>query len=516
MPGMPDILFIFEVHQPFRLRKDFFWAKRSHRRVNNAGLFDHYFDAQADREVFERASKKCYLPSNRILLDQIDRHKREKRRARFSFSLSGVFLEQCERFGKDVYESFRDLARTGEVEFLGQTYYHSLCSLYPEKAEFREQVKQHRETVRELLGCTVTTFENTELIYNNAIAKTVEDLGFDAICTEGAPRILKEASPNQLYGAAGSPRLKVLLRNYVLTDDIGFRFSSTSWSEYPLTAEKYAGWLSATKGPYVCVFPDYETFGEHHWPETGIHGFLRQLPDEILKFENLRMATPAEVISANQPTATLDVPEPETISWADIERATSSWIGNTLQWAYYTSVRDLEPLVKESRDRELARLWRCFGISDHLYYMFTSGGGPGAVHSYFSPYSSPLDAFVASQAAVSDFGDRVRAVTSAASEPFMFHSAEGEKGYLGMMAWTLDGFLEALSRVPLESIEFHLGRGDFEAWARNSLGDASLAVGISKLRKSHAVRTRIRPGLRRLVRLRLAERKKLRRDLGFP
>ncbi len=235
---MTDILLIFEVHQPYRIRRDYFWENRAFKKLEKSELLDSYFDLAADGEIFRRASAKCYLPSNRILLDVIDEHKHEKKGVCVAFSLSGVFLEQCERFNRDVLDSFKQLAETGRVEFLGQTYYHSLSSLYPDRVEFVDQVTTHRQTVKDLLGYSPRVFENTELIYNNEISKTVEGLGYEGMFTEGADRIIGSRSPNQVFQAKGCESLKVLLRNYRLTDDIAFRFSNREWSEWPLTADK--------------------------------------------------------------------------------------------------------------------------------------------------------------------------------------------------------------------------------------------------------------------------------------
>ena len=229
-------------------------------------------------------------------------------------------------------------------------------------------------------------------------------MGYKGIYTEGVEKILGEKSPNYIYTPKGTKKIRVLLRNYKLTDDIGFRFSARWWPEWPLTADKYARWLSETKGECINIFPDYETFGEHHWPETGIHSFLQHLPDEILKFDHLQMVTPSEVVDKHASAGEIDVPEAGgTVSWADIQRDQSGWLGNVMQWAYYTTLRRLEPLIKEADDDEFLRLWRDFQTSDHLYYMFTAGGGPGEVHSYFSPYESPMDAFVAAQTLLNDF-----------------------------------------------------------------------------------------------------------------
>ncbi|MEM3463289.1 MAG: DUF5752 family protein [Candidatus Bathyarchaeia archaeon] len=497
---------MFEVHQPYRLRKNFFWSGETFKRMSKKELFDHYFDHALNREIFERACKKCYFPSNQIILNLIDEYKREKKQVKFSFSISGIFLEQCEMFNKDLLESFKQLAETGNIEFLNQTYYHSLASVYPEKDEFIEQVKMHQQATRDLLGYTPKVFENTELIYNNTIAKIAEELGFTGIFTEGTERILHGKSPNYLYKPKGCKKIKTLLRNYRLTDDIGFRFSARWWSEWPLTADKYASWLAATQGHCINIFPDYETFGEHHWPETGIHEFLKHLPKEILKWEHLQMATPSEVIEKYEPVDEIDIPEASgTVSWADLERDTSCWLGNTMQWAYYTSVRRLEPVVKETEDKYLLRIWRYFQTSDHLYYMFTGGGAPGEVHSYFSPFNTPVDAYITAQAAILDFESRVRLVAVVANEPFLFYKSVGEENYTGVMAWSLKGMLKALRKVDVESLKFHCSRGDFESWARYSLRDEVLAEELKKIRLADLEGQELRKALSKVFRARLVK-----------
>jgi alpha-amylase len=482
---LTDIVLVFEVHQPYRLNRSFFWENKIFRRLKKEELFDYYFDQTVNKEIFQRASKKCYFPSNTILLDLVDKYKKEKKQVKVSFSISGVFLEQCETFSKDVLETFKQLAETGRVEFLSQTYYHSLASLYPDREEFIEQVKAHQQIMRDLLGYTPMVFENTELLYNNAVARTVESLGYKGIFTEGVERILHGKSPNYLYMPKDCKRIKVFLRNYKLTDDIGFRFSARLWNEWPLTADKYANWLAGTPGNVINIFPDYETFGEHHWPETGIHDFLKHLPGEILKWWPLHMATPSEVVEKYASQGEIDVPElGGTVSWADLERDASCWLGNTMQWAYYTSLRKLEPLVKETGDRDFLKMWRYFQTSDHLYYMFTAGGGPGEVHSYFSSFNTPIDAFVTAQAAILDFENRVRLEAVTANERFLFYTGEGEKHFTGTMAWSLTGLEKALRKVSVKSVEFHNARGDFEMWAEKSLHDKTLAGQLKKVRVS--------------------------------
>jgi alpha-amylase len=482
---MTDVVFVFEVHQPHRLKRSLFWEGKILRRTKKEDLFNYYFDNEADREIFSRAARKCYFPSNQILLDLIDRHKHERKQVKVSFSISGVFLEQCEMFDPDLIETFKQLSKTGCVEFLDQTYYHSIASLYPDKEEFIEQVKMHKQTIKDLFDYTPTIFENTELLYNNTIAKTVESIGYKGIYTEGIEKILGEKSPNHVYKPKGAKKIRTLLRNYKLTDDIGFRFSARWWPEWPLTADKYAGWLAGTPGECITIFPDYETFGEHHWPETGIHSFLQHMPEEILKFEHMQLSTPSEVVAKHMPAGEIDVPEAEgTVSWADIQRDQTGWLGNVMQWAYYNTLRRLEPFIKEAGDTEFLKLWRDFQTSDHLYYMFTAGGGPGEVHSYFSPFESPMDAFVAAQTLVNDFEIRLRLSILAANEPFLFYTGIGKDYYTGTMAWSLKGFINAAKQVDAKALEFHIFNGDFESWAEHSLKDKKLALKFKALKTS--------------------------------
>lgn len=493
---MTDIVFTFEVHQPHRLKRKLFWEGKTFKRQKKEELFNYYFDNQIDKDIFKRAARKSYFPSNQIVLDAIARHKRDRKQAKFSYSVSGVFLEQCEMFEPDLLESFKQLADTGKVEFLNQTYYHSIASLYPDKGEFIEQVRMHWQTVKDLLGYEPTVFENTELLYNNSIAKTVETLGYKGIFTEGVEKILGDKSPNYIYSPKGAKKIRVLLRNYKLTDDVGFRFSARWWPEWPLTADKYARWLASTPGQCINIFPDYETFGEHHWPETGIHSFLQHLPDEILKYGHLQMATPSEVVAKHASSGEINVPEGEgTVSWADVQRDQTGWLGNVMQWAYYTTLRRLEPLTKEADDIELLKLWRDFQTSDHLYYMFTAGGGPGEVHSYFSPFESPMDAFVVAQALLNDFEARLRLLILTANEPFLFYTGVGKEYYTGTMAWSLKGFIEALKDVNAKAIEFHIRNGDFESWLKYSLKDEKLASQFQELKDSEEKGEKLRKTL---------------------
>ncbi|MCP1392794.1 MAG: alpha-amylase [Methanothrix sp.] len=463
---MTDVSLCFEVHQPLRLRKDFFWDGSPMRRVEPDQIFDFYFDDPENRRIFERVSEKCYLPANQIILEKISRYQDSERPFKTAYSFSGVFLDQCERYNPEVLESFARLVDTGMVEVLEQTYHHSLASLYEDGREFSEQVKMHRERIWDSFGVRPRIFENTELLYDDRIARIVEGMGYDGIFAEGVV-----APPNHVYRPQGCERISLLLRDYQITDDMGFRFSARWWNEYPLTAEKYASWIAAKPGDCVNIFCDYETFGEHQWTDTGIFEFLKFLPSEILKWEHLRFATPSEVVENNPPIGTVNVPV--TTSWADIERDTSCWLGNTLQWACYTYHKRLEGPIKEGVDRRLLEIWRTLGLSDHLYYAFTHGGAPGEVHNYFSPYGSPYDAAVTLFSVLSDLQFRVKSWVDAADDPFLFSTGIGQ--FTGDAAWGRRSLMEALEKANIDSLEYHARRGDLSDWARGSLGDVDLA-----------------------------------------
>ena len=374
----------FEVHQPIRLKKNFFWDGSPLKEMV-PDLRDYYFDDPENRRIFERVADKCYLPANQVILEGIKRLDESDKPFSVAYSFSGVFLEQARAYRPEVLDSFLRLVDTGRVEVMEQTYYHSLSSLYEDQREFTEEVKMHREAIWELFGLRPTTFENTELIYSDQVARMADSMGYKAIFTEGTL-----ADPNYVYHPPETS-LSLLLRNYKLTDDIGFRFSSHNWEEYPLTADKYASWLEATPGQCINIFCDYETFGEHQWVDTGIFEFLRHLPEKINRHDILRFATPAEIARQIPPKQELSIRD--YISWADIERDTSCWLGNALQQACFIYQKRLEAPARESGD-DILRIWRTLGTSDHLYYLFTHGGGPGEVHNYFSPYGIPYDASV--------------------------------------------------------------------------------------------------------------------------
>ncbi len=391
---MRSICFYFQVHQPFRLKKYRFFD------IGN----DHsYYNDYENRTIMRKVAEKCYLPANQLMLDLVNEYGDN---FKISYSLSGTVIDQFELYAPDVLESFQKLFATGRVELLDETYSHSLSALRPEDV-FDYQVNRHRRKVKELFGLQPKIFRNTELIYSDEIGEKVAKLGYEGMLTEGARHIMGWKSPNYLYCNAINPKLKLLLKNFKLSDDIAFRFSNQAWEEYPLTAEKYVAWLNAIdpNEEVVNLFMDYETFGEHQWKETGIFDFMRALPEKVFKYSDYQFHTPSEVVAKHNPVGVLNVPYP--ISWADEERDLTAWLGNELQNEAFENLYKLFERVKELDDPELWRDWLYLQTSDHFYYMCTKWFSDGDVHKYFNPYSSPYEAFINYMNILSDFRIRL-------------------------------------------------------------------------------------------------------------
>lgn len=393
---MKTISLYFQVHQPFRFRQYRFFE---------IGNEHYYYDDYLNETILLKVAEKCYLPSNKILLDLIGKY---KDRFKVAFSISGIALDQLELYAPEVLDSFKKLAQTGQVEFLSETYSHSLVAL-KSKSEFERQVEQHKQRIRDLFNQEPTVFRNTELIYSDDIGAMVNELGYNGMLTEGAKHVLGWKSPNYVYNNAIHPKLKVLLKNFILSDDIAFRFSNQSWESFPLTAEKYVSWLKDidAKEEVINLFMDYETFGEHHWEETGIFEFLKAFPGEVLKNEDLSFSLPSEIFASYQPVGPVHVPHP--ISWADEERDLTAWLGNPLQEQAFNKLYSLLPKMKEINDPVLNRDFNYLQVSDHFYYMATKFKSDGDVHSYFNPYNSPYEAFINYMNILSDFEIRVNA-----------------------------------------------------------------------------------------------------------
>lgn len=350
-----------------------------------------------------KVAEKCYLPTNYLMLDLINEF---GSRFKISYSISGTALDQFEMYAPDVLESFRKLAETGCVEFLNETYSHSLSSL-KNRNEFEQQIIAQGNKIEQLFGKKPTSFRNTELIYSDEIGAIIADLGFKAMLTEGAKHILGWKSSNYLYTNAINPKLKLLLKNFRLSDDIAFRFSNKGWPEWPLTTEKYIKWLNAIepRDEIINLFMDYETFGEHQWEETGIFNFMRALPQRVFSDSDFEFLTPSEAADKHQPVSVLHVPHP--ISWADEERDLTAWLGNDLQDEAFDNLYSLAEKINKIDDPEIQKDWKYLQTSDHFYYMCTKWFSDGDVHKYFNPYDTPYDAFINFMNILSDFSIRI-------------------------------------------------------------------------------------------------------------
>ncbi len=391
---MTSICIYFQVHQPVRLRRFSVFNEPS------GDLYGAYFDEKLNRETFSKVASKCYRPTNNLLLDLIQRH---DGKFKVAFSITGIFLEQCARYDPKLLESFISLADTGCVEILGETYFHSLCSLFRDKAEFAEQVDMHKKLVNSFFKNKKTSvFRNTEALFSNEIARLVEGMGYKGIITEGTASLLGDRSPNHIYSASACRSLKVLLRNFSLSDDIAYRFSDRRWVGYPLTPDKYASWLSRSPGSIINLFMDYETFGEHQWADTGIFDFLKHFPGDVLKHAGLDFRTPSEVVEAYP--AVGDVSSQGPVSWADTERDASAWLSNEMQNDCFEILQNIaNPAKKAGKEY----LWRLLQNSDHLYYMCTKFSIDEEVHEYFSPYKSPYGAYINYRNILDDFQRRL-------------------------------------------------------------------------------------------------------------
>ena len=390
-----SICLYFQVHQPNRLRLYRFF---------DIGKDSHYYDDFANRTILRRVAQRCYLPANELLLDLIRAHKGQ---FKVAFSISGSVIEQFDRYAPEVIDSFRKLAGTGCVEFLAETYYHSLASI-ASPSEFIRQVEKHKAAIEHYFGVTPKSFRNTELVYSDEIGSLVYDMGFKTMLTEGAKHVLGWKSPNYIYSGALAPKLKLLLKNSTLSDDIAFRFSDKSWQDWPLTGDKYLGWIkaSAQNDEIVNLFMDYETFGEHQKAQSGIFDFMRYFPEVVIKDGEFEFVTPEQAARKHKAVASLDVPDP--ISWADEERDTSAWLGNELQSDAFNKLYSITEKLSLVKDNE--QLWSDFGHlqeSDHFYYMCTKFFSDGAVHKYFNPYDTPYEAFINYMNVLSDFILRV-------------------------------------------------------------------------------------------------------------
>ena len=385
---MKTVCLYFQVHQPWRLKVYRFF---------NIGKDHNYLDDFTNRAIMQKVARQCYLPMNALLLKLI---KENKGAFKCSFSITGSAVEQFRAYAPEVLDSFRALAETGCVEFLAETYSHSLAAL-SSKEDFVEQVKLHTKMIKEEFGKKPVVFRNTELIYSDQIGEMVAGLGFKTILAEGAKHVMGWKSPNYIYTNSIDNSLRVLLRNYKLSDDIAFRFSNQGWDQYPLTADKFAQWVKEDNGDVVNLFMDYETFGEHQKATTGIFDFVKALPKAILKQGDTCFATVSEAAKSSQPVGVLHCPH--VMSWADEERDVTAWLGNELQNEAFSKLYALKDKVKSLKNADFEYVWNFMQTSDHFYYMATKWLSDGDVHSYFNPYGSSYEAFINYMNVLSDF-----------------------------------------------------------------------------------------------------------------
>lgn len=392
-----SLVIYLHAHQPYRVRPY---------SIFDVGSTHDYFDDNQAREtnnrfIIEKVSHKSYLPTNNMLVHLLEKHPDFK----LSLSITGTLIEQLERFAPEVLDSFKRLIDTGRVELVAETYHHSLAFFYS-LAEFEAQVQMHADKLREVFGVTPTSFRGTELSYNNDLASWAERKGYKAILAEGWDKILGWRSPNYVYRPVNAESIKLLMKNYRLSDDIAFRFSDRNWSEWPMTAEKFVHWVRSTdkNATNFDLFMDYETFGEHQWAETGIFDFLHKLPEEWMKHGDASFSTVSEM-AENNAVDVIDVPE--TITWADTERDLSAWLGNDMQQEAIKLLYKMQSLVAQTGDWAIIEDWRRLTTSDHFYYMCTKWFSDGDIHAYFSPYDSPYEAFISYMNVIKDMRMRL-------------------------------------------------------------------------------------------------------------
>lgn len=379
-----SIVLYLHVHQPYRVR---------HYTVFDTAVKHDYFDAEIDsrtsnERILKKVAEKSYLPTNERLLRLLQEHPEFK----LSLSITGTVIEQLERWSPETLKSFQELCSTGRVEIVAETYHHSLAFFYS-RSEFEMQVEMHRRKVQEVFGQTPQVFRNTELAYNNDLARWADKAGYKGILAEGWDAVLDWRSPNFVYRPVYTDNVRLLMKNYRLSDDIAFRFGDSGWVEHPLTADKFAHWLSEDgDATNFNLFMDYETFGEHQWEESGVFGFLEHLPKEWLKTEGHRFMTVSEAIDSFEPVGQIDMPD--TVTWADTERDLSAWLGNSMQTNSISCLYGLQDKVIASGDWSLIEDWRRLQTSDHFYYMCTKWFNDGDIHAYFSPYETPYEAYI--------------------------------------------------------------------------------------------------------------------------
>jgi len=471
------IIPIFEMHQPKRLRCIF-----GKKLTKSEDLEGEFFDGELNKEVFLRLAKNCYVPGLKMISQGIEKHE-----FRCAIGVSGTLLEQSKDWCPEIIELLNNLGRSGSCEFIGQTYYHSLACLIDDK-EFRQQADMHRRAIKKLFGTDVTTFENTGFIYNNNVAKTLGQMGFRNIIADGTEKMLSWRSPNYMYSSKDSS-VNVLMRNYRLSDMVNFRFTSSEWPSQRIATKDFVDGMLEADGELIILSFSLETFGEHFSHESGTRDFLKDLPAQIKEHKDLTVETPAE--AARKLKAVGEVDMEESVSGADLEKDLSAWLGNDKQRYCFDTVKYLKPIVEVSNER-MIRLWRLFTQSDNFQYMSAKGGETGSIHAYFSHFDSPVEAFISTLWALTDFRQRLYTIAGKRSRYFRmlygelpeghaFHFVAGFARPSEMAARNLFELRDAVGKVQEESIAFHLRHGDLSKWTDEILGCSGLATELRRL-----------------------------------
>lgn len=382
---MRAICLYLHVHQPIRYREYSIFDVS-----NDSNYFnDDYNSRQSNERIFKKVATKSYHPMFNLIEKNIKKYPGFK----LSLSITGTWLEQAEKWDKDLIDQIARLVKTGQVEIVGETYYHSLAFFFDQE-EFETQVKMHDDKIYELFGVHPKVFRNTELSYNDNLAHWADEKGYKGILAEGWDKVLGWRSPNYVYRPAGCKNIKLLLKNYRLSDDIAFRFSNRGWSEWPLTVPKYMNWVNmeCLRGSLINLFMDFETFGEHQWKDTGIFDFMDTLvPKWLNEYEN-KFVTVSEACDLSEPVD--EVSMPETVTWADMERDLSAWLSNSMQNSAMNDLYSMRKDILATGDEKLISDWRRMTTSDHPYAMCTKYWNDGDVHAYFSAYASPYEGFM--------------------------------------------------------------------------------------------------------------------------
>lgn len=396
---MRAICLYLHMHQPWRYRQySIFDVGRDHRYWE-----DDFYGKQSNERIFRKVAEKSYHPTLDLLERNLERHEGFK----VSLSITGTWLDQALEWDPELVKQLQRMVKTGRVEIVAETYYHSLAFFY-NREEFEAQVQKHQEKILRLFGVRSQVFRNTELSYNDEVGRWADEYGFKAVLAEGWDKVLGWRSPNHVYKVAGAKQCRLLLKNYRLSDDVAFRFSNRGWKEWPLTVDKYQGWLDmdCLRGNLINLFMDFETFGEHQWADTGIFDFMDDLIGKWLAVYENKFVTVSEAAEMEEPVD--EVSMPQTVTWADTERDLSAWTGNGMQDEAVKALYDMRNEVLESGDVSLIEDFRRLTTSDHAYYMCTKYWNDGDVHAYFSAYDSPYDAFMYYMNVIRDLGYRLR------------------------------------------------------------------------------------------------------------